>query len=128
MKGDQHKRDIKGNEHANKLAKKAAKEAEQLPALISLGDVKSAAKVSVKKKWQDMWDKSVYTCINLKSTIESNTHMRSTVAQLRTGYVSLNEYLSKCSIKDSDLCQCGSGKGLSIWRSTGKLFRSRFRF
>ena len=53
--------DIKGNEHADRLGKKAAqeaKEAEQLPAVISLGDVKSAAKESVKKKWQDMWDKS----------------------------------------------------------------------
>ena len=66
--------DIKGNEHADKLAKEAAleaKEAEQLPAVISLGDVKSAAKESVKKKWQDMWDKSdkgrnLYYCIDLK--------------------------------------------------------------
>ena len=54
-------RDIKGNEHIDKLAKEAAqeaKDAEQLPAVISLGDVKSAAKESGKKKWQNMWDKS----------------------------------------------------------------------
>ena len=46
-----------GNEHADKLAKEAAqeaKDAEQLPAVISLGDVKSAAKESGKKKWQNM--------------------------------------------------------------------------
>ena len=45
--------DIKGNEHADRLVKEAAqeaKEAEQLPAVISLHDVKSAAKKSVKKK------------------------------------------------------------------------------
>ena len=44
--------DIKGNDYVDKLAKEAAQEAkdsEQLPAVISLGDVKSAAKESGRK-------------------------------------------------------------------------------
>ena len=45
---------IKGNEHTDKFAKEAAqdvKDAEQLPAVISLGDVKSAVNQSGIKKW-----------------------------------------------------------------------------
>ena len=74
--------DIKGNEYADKLAKEAAQEAkdsEQLSAVISLGDVKSAAKESGKKKWQDMWEKEdtgrdLYR-FREKWIIKSNTHM-----------------------------------------------------
>ena len=74
--------DIKGNDYADKLAKEAAQEAkdsEQLSAVISLGDVKSAAKESGKKKWQDMWDKSdtgrdLYR-FRQKVDHKSNTHM-----------------------------------------------------
>ena len=111
--------DIKGNEHAEKLAKEAAqeaKEAEQLPAVISLGDVKSAAKESGKKKWQDMWDKSgkgrnLYMFRpkvdhKIKHSYESSAGER-IVSQLRMGYVGLNEYLHKCNIKDSDLFVTG---------------------
>ena len=53
--------DIKGNEHADKLVKEVAqevKDAEQLPAMISLRDVKSATEESGKKRWQDIWEKS----------------------------------------------------------------------
>ncbi|MEW8545279.1 MAG: reverse transcriptase domain-containing protein, partial [Candidatus Thiodiazotropha sp.] len=53
--------DIKGNEYADQLAKEAAEEAKEkkdLPAVITMGDVKTAARESGKKKWQDMWEKS----------------------------------------------------------------------
>ena len=48
---------IKGNEHADRLAKEAAQEAkekESLPPVISLGYVKEAAKKSGYVKWQEM--------------------------------------------------------------------------
>ena len=55
--------DIKGNEQADRLAKEAAKEAKEkekfpVPSVISLGDVKEAAKKSGFVKWQEMWDNS----------------------------------------------------------------------
>ena len=48
---------IKGNEYADKLAKEAAQEAKEkdnLPPVISLGDVKEAARKSGLIKWQEM--------------------------------------------------------------------------
>ena len=45
--------DIKGNEYADQLAKEAAEEAKEkkdLPAVITMGDVKTAARESGKKK------------------------------------------------------------------------------
>ena len=117
--------DIKGNDYADKLAKEAAQEAkdsEQLSAVILLGDVKSAAKESGKKKWQDMWDKSdtgrdLYRFRQkvdhkVKHTHESAFGER-IISQLRTGYVRLNEYLHKCNLKDTDQCQCGSKESIS---------------
>ena len=50
--------DFKGNEQADRLAKEAAnqaKEKEELPSVISLGDVKEVAKKSGFVKWQEMW-------------------------------------------------------------------------
>ena len=52
---------IKGNEYADKLAKEAADEAKEridLPPVITMGDIKTAARESGRKKWQDMWEKS----------------------------------------------------------------------
>ena len=50
--------DIKENELADRLAKDAAKEMKDLPPVITMGDIKTAARESGKKKWQDMWEKS----------------------------------------------------------------------
>ena len=105
-----------------KQAVQEAKDSEQFPAMISLGDVKSAAKESGKKKWQDMWEKS-NTGRNLyrfrkkvdnkvKHTHESAFGER-IMSQLRTGYVRLNEYLHKWNLKDTDQCQCGSKESIS---------------
>ena len=119
--------DIKGNEYADKLAKEAAQEAmdsEQLPAVILLGDVKSSAKESRKKKWQDVWEKSD-TGRNLYRFREKVDHKvkhtyelafgERIISQLRTGYVRLNEYLHKCNLKDtSDFFHLfGNGTGTS---------------
>ena len=50
---------IKGNEFADQLPKKAAqeeKDAEDLQAVASFGDVKSAARESEIIKWQEKWE------------------------------------------------------------------------
>ena len=52
--------DINGNEHTDRLAKEAASEAkerEDLPQVIALGDVKEAATEFGCVKWQEMWEK-----------------------------------------------------------------------
>ena len=118
--------DIKGSEYTDKLAKEAvqeAKDSEQLPAVISLGDKQLQLRNQERKKWQDMWDKSD-TGRNLyrfrqkvehkvKHTHESAFGER-IISQLRTGYVRLNEYLHKCNLKDTDQCQCGSKESMSL--------------
>ena len=54
---------IKGNDQADKMAKEAAEEAKEksesdLPAAVTLCDVKAAAKESGLKKWQERWAKA----------------------------------------------------------------------
>ena len=111
--------DIKGNEHADRLAKEAAQEAkekEDLPPVISLGDVKEAAKKSGYAKWQEMWEKSEKgrhlfnfrprVEFKLRNTFESSFGER-IISQLQTGYVGLNEYLQKCNVKEDNSCECG---------------------
>ena len=52
---------IKGNEYADQMAKEAAEEAKEnmeLPPIVTMDDVKTAARDSGKMKWQDMWEKS----------------------------------------------------------------------
>ena len=111
--------DIKGNELADKLAKEAAEEAKEkkdLPPVITMGDVKTAARESGRKKWQDMWEKAeagrhLFTYrpkVGYKFKHKFDTRKgESIISQLRTGYVRLNEYLKKSNITESDTCQCG---------------------
>ena len=43
------------------MAKEAAEEAKEmtaLPPIVTMGDVKTAARESGKMKWQEMWDKT----------------------------------------------------------------------
>ena len=105
------------------MAKEAAKEAKEkekfpVPPVISLGDVKEAAKKSGFVKWQEMWDNSekgrhlfqfrpkVGYNVKNTGTFETTSGKR-IISQLRTGYAALNEYLHKVSIKDHDSCECG---------------------
>ena len=53
--------DIAGNEIADKLAKEAAEEAENMPEMVTpltSTDIKKAVKDSCKIKWQKRWDVS----------------------------------------------------------------------
>ena len=116
---------IKGNEHADRLAKEAAQEAkekESLPPVISFGDVKEAAKKSGYVKWQEMWEKSdkgrhlfrhrPKVDFKLNHTFESSFGEK-VISQLRTGYIELNDYLQKCNIKKNPTCECGEKETIS---------------
>ena len=52
---------IQGNEYVDQMAKETAEEAKEkteLPPIVAVGDVKTAARESGKMKWQEMWDKT----------------------------------------------------------------------
>ena len=105
---------IKGNEYADQMAKEAAEEAKEkteLPPIVTMGDVKTAARESGKMKWQDMWEKSEKGrhLFNFRNQVGlsqyhkfESTKGEITVIQLRTGYARLNEYLHKINIVDSN--------------------------
>ena len=109
---------IQGNEYADKMAKEAAEEAKEmteLPPIVTMGDVKTAARESGKMKWQEMWDKTEKgrhlfnyrnkVGLNLEHKYQS-TKGEISVIQLWTGYVRLNEYLQKTNTVESNKCQC----------------------
>ena len=112
---------IKGNEYADKLAKEAAQEAKEkdnLPPVISLGDVKEAARI----KWQEMWEKpdKGRHLFQLRSKVDfklDHTFQSSLgekiITQLRTGFTELNEYLQKCNIKNDANCECGEKESVN---------------
>ena len=116
---------IKGNEHADRLANEAAQEAKEkkiLPPVISVGDVKEAAKKSGYVKWQEMWEKSDKTRhlfqlrpkvdFKLTHTFESSFGEK-VISQLRTCYIELNDYLQKCNIKKNPTCEWGEKETIS---------------
>ena len=106
------------------MAKEAAEEAKEkmeLTPIVTMGDVKTAARESGKMKWQDMWEKSEKGrhLFNFRNQVGlsqyhkfESTKGEITVIQLRTGYARLNEYrlneyLHKINIVESNKCQCG---------------------
>ena len=108
----------RSDEYADQMAKEAAEEAKdmtELPPIVTMGDVKTAARESGKMKWQDMWDKTEKgrhlfnyrnkVGLNLEHKYQS-TKGEISVIQLRTGYVRLNEYLQKTNAVESNKCQC----------------------
>ena len=110
---------INGNEIADKLAKEAAKEADEIldetHITITRQDVKTAAREIVMKKWQHRWDMSEKGRFyyNFHPKIEDkalhdfpNKKMGSIINQLRSGYC-LNEYLHKISPAVNAECECG---------------------
>ena len=119
--------EIKGKDQADRLAKEAAQEAKgmaesELPSATTLCDVKMAAKTSGFKKWQERWEKTetggdLFDCrprvdFKTKHVFDSANGERA-VAQLRTGYARLNEYLWKVNVVDCNKCQCGEIESVS---------------
>ena len=93
-----------------------------MPPVISLGDVKEAAKKSGLIKWQEMWEKSDKGrhLFQLRSKVDfklDHTFQSSLgekiITQLRTGYTELNEYLQKSNIKKDANCECGEKESIN---------------
>ena len=104
---------------ADKLAKEAAQQAKDLDevsSIMTLEDVKTAAKTSGIKKWQDVWNHSERgrgwfqfrpkVGYQLKHSFDSQS-TESWLSQLRTGNADLNSYQYKLGLKDSGECECG---------------------
>ncbi|XP_060593901.1 uncharacterized protein LOC132748336 [Ruditapes philippinarum] len=110
---------IKGNDLADRLAKEAAKEAEEMETEDSLfvtsqSDIRHSARESVRIKWQRRWEivETGRHLYGLKPQVQPkkiNFHGLSNqrqLLQLQSGYC-LNDYLNKIGAKNTSLCNCG---------------------
>ena len=118
---------VRGNEKADELAKEAASgtssEAERLPHLVtaplplSTSAAKQAYHSKLKERWKDSWTESErgdrFKEIDekfpfnsyRKRTYRLTRSQASTLNQLRSGHIPLNNYLFKINRSESDLCQ-----------------------
>ena len=110
---------IRGNEMADRLAKEAAKEAEEITddkRIASQSDVKSAARESVNIKWQQRLEVSekgrhLFThrpAVKLNKVEFGSLNNQRIVLQLQSGYCKLKEYQNKVGVADSPTCECGA--------------------
>ena len=110
--------EIAGNEIADKLAKEAAEEAENMPEVdtpLTSIDVKRAVRDSCKIKWQNRWEASqrgrhmfeFHPSVVARKMAFGSIPAQRIVTQLRTGYCYLNGYLHAVGLKESPLCTCG---------------------
>ena len=111
--------EIQGNEEADRLAKEASKEAESMneeDRTISHAEFKQAAKAHSMTTWQKQWDVSEKGRFlhELKPKVTKKTILDfpdkktyNQIAQLRTGYAKLNDYLFKIGVSDTKNCSCG---------------------
>ena len=109
---------IQGNEIADRLAKEAAKEAEEMTdyaGIATQSDDRSAARESVEIKWQMRWEVSekgrnlfIYRpTVKLHKIEFCGLRNQRALLQLQSGYFELKEYQHKVGIIDSSLCECG---------------------
>ena len=111
--------DIQGNEEADRLAKEASKEAETMTdedRTISQAEFKQAAKAHSMITWQKQWEVSEKGrfLYDLKPKVSKKTvfdfpdkKTYNQIAQLRTGYAKLNDYLYKIGVSETKNCRCG---------------------
>ena len=111
--------DILGNEAADRLAKEAAKEAQDLDqntSVLTNQDIKKAARDSIMDKWQDKWNISntgreyfqYRPQILPKPRYDFPDHRGFVLLlQLRTGNSQLNDYKQKLGQVESNRCECG---------------------
>jgi hypothetical protein len=111
---------VNGNEIADRLAKEAAKEAEQNQLdshnTITKQDVKKAARDHITEKWQNRWNFSnrgrfyhnFHPQVKTKNLHDfPNKKISTIIYNLRSGYAKLNDYCHKLNITESANCQCG---------------------
>ena len=117
---------IKGTEEAGKLAKEASCEAAIMKSdtdVVTIPDIKQAAVKMGLSQWQRQWEsaetgRSLFRYkpyVTDKSQIDfPSTISYRHIAKLRLGYNKLRDYQFKLGISDSNLCECGQKKLLSI--------------
>ncbi|XP_071161036.1 uncharacterized protein [Mytilus edulis] len=111
--------DVRGNEIADKLAKEAAKEANQIQKeahiTVTKQDIKTAARILVNKKWQHRWVNSdtgrfyynFHQTVSKKSTFDYPDHKTAKIIRnLRSGYY-LKNYQNKINQNIDPKCECG---------------------
>ncbi|CAC5409837.1 unnamed protein product [Mytilus coruscus] len=111
--------DVRGNEIADKLAKEAAKEANEIEKeahiTVTKQDIKTAARILVNKKWQHRWDNSdtgrfyynFHHNVNEKLALDFPDHKTSKIIRnLRSGYY-LKNYQNKINSNVDPKCECG---------------------
>ncbi len=111
--------DIQGNDLADASAKEAAAEASRLDTelvTVTLQDVAKAAIDTVTSKWQLRWNLSdrgrhMYdlrskVSLSFKRHAYPDNSSYTNIAQLRTGYARLQEYLHKTGQAPSPTCSC----------------------
>ena len=110
--------EITGNEIADRLAKEAAVDAENMPEVctpLTSIDIKRAVKDSCTVKWQNRWEASqagrhmydLHPTVKAKKKAANSIPTQRITSQLRTGYCYLNGYMHTVGLKDSPLCTCG---------------------
>ena len=111
---------VQGNETADRLAKEAAREAQEqtisTTTVVTKQDIKSASRLSELEKWQKQWENSergrhyFYYHKKVKHRINKdfpNKHMASIITGLRSGFINLNYYKHLLQQIDSPNCECG---------------------
>ena len=93
-----------------------AKELGEETSIVTVQDIKTHARVSIRYKWQQMWDigesrRDFYLC---KPFLKSNPRLDypniklyKKMLQLRTGYSKLNDYRHKLGQVETRYCECG---------------------
>ena len=110
-----------GRETADRLAKEAAKEAEDMPedkGATSQAEVKQGARESVVKKWQRRWEISEKgrNLFNFKPKVKlkyisfQDLKYQRTKFQLQSGYSKLREFRHKVGLTDDPYCEGGEVK------------------
>ena len=115
--------EITGNEIADRLAKEAAIDVENMPEVctpLTSIDIKRAVKDSCTVKWQNRWEASqagrhmydLHPTVKAKKKAANSIPSQRITSQLRTGYCYLNGYMHTVGLKDSPLCTCGEPKSV----------------
>jgi len=111
---------LQGNDKADQLAKKGAKEALEMPEdsrIVTIQEVKDASNKTGLAKWQTRWENSstgrrfheFYPTVACKRRFDFPDKLTSNaILQLQTGYSRLNAYRNTTGQKVPSECRCGT--------------------
>ena len=111
---------LQGNDKADQLAKKGAKDALEMPEdsrIVTIQEVKDASNKTGLAKWQTRWENSstgrrfheFYPTVACKRRFDFPDKLTSNaILQLQTGYSRLNAYRNTTGQKVPSECRCGT--------------------